>query len=113
MVEISRIERSVGNERFSRGVYGDRELAELRERRAESYAGAFCAKEAFSKAIGTGIRGFKLTEVQLLHDELGAPYLHLSGNAQQIAMSKGFVNFSVSITHTADLATAIVIGEKG
>ncbi|MEE1144056.1 MAG: holo-ACP synthase [Acutalibacteraceae bacterium] len=113
IVEINRIERSVGNERFCKGVYGESEIAQLKSRKAQSYAGAFCAKEAFSKAIGTGIRNFRLTEVELLHDDLGAPYLKLSGSAKRIAKDLGFTHFSVSISHTAEICTAIVIAEKG
>lgn len=112
ITDIARIERSVGNERFCKGVYGESELQELKSRRAQSYAGAFCAKEAFSKAIGTGIRGFRLTDVELLHDDLGAPYLKLSGNAKRIAKDRGFTHFSVSVSHTDTLCTAIVIAEK-
>jgi len=42
-------------------------------------AANFAAKEAFSKALGTGVRGFLLAEVSVLRNELGAPYLALSG----------------------------------
>ena len=106
-VEIGRIEHSLESESFKKRVYGSQELKELEHKRAESYAGAFCAKEAFSKALGTGVRGFSLCEVQVLHDEYGAPYLSLSGNAEKIAREKG-LEFSLSITHTDTLAIAFV-----
>ena len=105
-VEISRIER------FKRRVYGSDELKELENKKAESFAGAFCAKEAFSKALGTGVRGFSLCEVQVLHDGYGAPYFSLSGNAEKIAREKG-LEFSLSITHTDTVATASVIAYGG
>ncbi len=111
-IEISRIERSLETEGFKRRVYGSEELKELENKKAESFAGAFCAKEAFSKALGTGIRGFSLCEVQVLHDGYGAPYLSLSGNAEKIAREKGF-EFSLSITHTDTVATASVIAYGG
>ena len=88
--------------------YDDNELKELESKRYESYAGAFCAKEAFAKALGTGVRGFSLCEVQILHDEYGAPNFSLSGNAQKIATEKG-LEFSLSITHTDTIAMASVI----
>ncbi len=112
LVEIARIERSIGSESFCKGVFGDRELGELKSRRPQSYAAAYCAKEAFAKALGTGVRGFKLTEVQLLHDDLGAPYLSLNGKAQQMALEKGFEHFSVSVSHDGGFCTAIVLAEK-
>ena len=112
-VEINRIEKAMKNPRFCQRVFGEAEnsLLAMRGFSAESAAACFCAKEAFSKAMGTGIRGFRLCEVELLRNELGAPYLKLSGNALKMALEKG-LRFSVSVTHTKELATVIVIGEK-
>lgn len=103
-VEISRIKKSLEIPGFAKKVYSPEELEFLK--RAESYAGNFAAKEAFSKALGTGIRGFSLNEISVLRDSLGAPYLKLDGKALEAA--KG-LSFTVSITHTKDIATAIVI----
>ena len=108
IVDIKRIERSLKSESFKARVYGEDELKELESTRYESYAGVFCAKEAFAKALGTGVRGFSLCEVQVLHDEYGAPYFVLSGKAQEIANEKG-LEFSLSIAHTDTVATASVI----
>lgn len=108
IVDIKRIERSLENDSFKARVYGADELKELKNKKPENYAGAFCAKEAFAKALGTGVRGFSLCEVQVLHDEYGAPYFSLSGKAQEIADEKG-LEFSLSITHTNTVAMASVI----
>lgn len=109
LVEIDRIAKSLESPAFVKHVFGERELTELRARggHPEHFAGAFAAKEAFSKALGTGIRGFSLFEVELLHDALGAPYLALSGQAQALADQKG-LDFAVSITHTKTCAAATV-----
>lgn len=113
-VEISRIEKSTQNPRFIKKVYGQNELAELAARSMppQSLAACFCAKEAFGKALGTGIRGFKLTEVELLHKKNGKPYIKLSGNAKALAESicKDLENgIQVSVTHTKEIASVIVI----
>lgn len=112
MVDIDRIARSMENPRFFSKVFGPEEQAELlakgEKRRIESAAGAFAAKEAFSKALGTGIVGFDLCEVQLLHKDNGAPYLTLSGGAKELAESQK-LQFSVSITHTDTTAAAMVV----
>ena len=100
IVDIKRIERSLKSESFKARVYGEDELKELESKRP--------AKEAFAKALGTGVRGFSLCEVQVLHDEYGAPYFALSGKAQKIANEKG-LEFSLSIAHTDTVATASVI----
>ena len=71
-------------------------------------AGNWAAKESFAKALGTGVEGFSLSEVEILRDDMGAPYIRLCGNAKGIADEMGLA-FSVSISHTDDLATAVVI----
>ena len=113
LVEIKRIENSIQSERFFKTTFGENERKEFEQRkfRIESIAGAFCAKEAFSKAMKTGLSGFKLSEVELLHHENKAPFLHLSGKAKQKAESQG-LEFDVSISHTKDTACAVVIAYK-
>lgn len=113
LVEIDRIERAMKNPRFCRRVLGALEYQQLEERGfpAPSVAVSFCAKEAFSKALGTGVRGFSLDEVQLLRDELGKPYLLLKGGALALAQTRG-LQFAVSATHTRKYASVVVIGEE-
>ena len=111
LVEIERIEKSLKNPRFLEKNFGEREREELAKKsyKSESVAAAFAAKEAFLKAMQTGLSGFALCEIELLHKESGAPYLSLSGKAKSQVEEKG-LEFSVSITHTSKLAQAIVIG---
>ena len=76
------MKHSLENPRFFMPcIPGEQERQELEARRTplQSAAACFCAKEAFSKVLGTGVRGLFLTEVELLHRENGAPYLSLSG----------------------------------
>ena len=110
LVEVGRISRSLENPRFLNRVFSpaEREAYAGRGRPARSYAAAFAAKEAFAKAVGTGFRGFSLTDVELLHDRLGAPFLRLNGGAMHIAGEKR-LKFSVSLTHTETVAGAVVI----
>lgn len=112
LIEIERIEKAIASESFLKRVYGSDELEELKNKKAQSYAAAFCAKEAFAKALGTGIRGFSLNEVQVLHKENGMPYFSLSGEAKRLAGEKG-LEFSLSITHTDKYAAAVVTAFGG
>ena len=108
LIEISRIRDAVQNERFKDRLFS-REEQELFAKRKNPYPGMaanFAAKEAFSKALGTGVRGFALNEISVLRDELGAPYLVLTGKA---AVCGAGYRFSVSLTHTDTLAQAIVL----
>ena len=113
LIEIKRIKKSMQNPRFCKRVFGPSEWAFLQERgfSAQSAAASFCAKEAFAKALGTGVRGFSLAEVELLRGSLGEPSLHLSGAARRIAQERG-LPFSVSVTHTKEYAAAVVIGQR-
>ena len=113
LLEIGRIEKAIKKSpRFCRRILGNTEYAQLESRGfpAQSVAASFCAKEAFSKAMGTGIQGFAMCEVELLRRENGAPYLYFTGRAAELVRISGAV-FCVSVTHTKDYAAAVVVGE--
>ena len=110
MVEIARIEKSMKSPSFLKFILGDFEYSQLEERKfpKQSVAANFCAKEAFSKALGTGMRGLNMRDIQVLRDSLGKPYFLLSGNALNISNKENF-DFSLSITHTKNYACAVVV----
>ena len=112
LLEIDRIRRSLENPRFVRRVFGAQELEQLAARGfpAQSAAACFCAKEAFGKALGTGVSGFRLAEAQLLREPSGRPYLSLSGGALRLAEERG-LSFSVSVAHTKQYAAVVVAAE--
>lgn len=114
LIRIDRIKKSMANPRFLTRVFSVAELSlfEQKQYRAETVAANFAAKEAFAKALGTGVRGFGLTEVSVLRDELGRPYFLLEGRAKALAEEAG-LSFSVSLTHTEDIAAAFVVGFPG
>ena len=78
------------------------------KRAAESYAARFAAKEACGKALGTGImsEGIGLTDIEVMNDVKGAPYLVLSGKAKEKAEELGVFSMSVSLTHDGGMAAA-------
>lgn len=111
LVEVARIQQSAEkNPRFVTRVFGDLEQELFQgASRYQRMAANFAAKEAFSKALGTGLRGFRLTEVQVLRDEWGAPFFQLNGAAAEKARG---LCFSVSLTHTREYAQAFVLAEE-
>ncbi|MBO5449560.1 MAG: holo-ACP synthase [Ruminococcus sp.] len=113
IVEVARIKECCQRQRFRERVYSEKERDFFSSKKApwESMAGNWAAKEAFGKSLGTGVRGFELTEVSCLRDASGCPYLELTGRAARIAEEKG-LEFSVSISHTKEYATATVIAYK-
>ena len=105
LAEVARIRKAMENPRFLVEFFTEAERSYILARHApeQSAAGAWAAKEAFSKAVGTGVRGWSLREVEVLHD------LQLHGRAaRQFA---GYA-FSLSISHTAAMASAVVLAEK-
>lgn len=111
LIKIDRVKKSMANPRFLTRVFSVSELSFFSKRNysPETVAANFAAKEAFSKALGIGIRGFSLSEVSVLRDSLGKPYFVLEGKAKEFAAEAG-LSFSVSLTHTDDLAAAFVVG---
>ncbi|MCL2857208.1 MAG: holo-ACP synthase [Oscillospiraceae bacterium] len=113
-LEISRIAKAMENPRFLPRYFGERELAYLARKKfpPASVAAGFCAKEAFAKALGTGIRGFALREIELLRAESGRPYLAFTGKAAALVEASG-LRFEVSVSHDKHYALAQVIGYEG
>ena len=71
----------------------------------------FAAKEAFLKAIGTGLRGGRLTEIEVINDDMGSPQLALHGYFKDFAAGLGAERLHLTLSHTKELAMAQVILE--
>ena len=112
IIEIERIEKAILKEGFKNKVYTQRELENIEKRgnRTETYAGIFSAKEAISKAIGTGVREFSLTDLEILNDDLGKPYVVVSEKLNKILKNKKEdYQIEISISHSKKYATAMAI----
>lgn len=80
------------------------------KRRNEHLAARFAAKEAALKALGTGWRhGIAWTDIEVVSDPAGRPSLLVTGKAAEHASALGISSWSVSLSHTGDLAVASVI----
>ena len=116
LVEIDRIARSIERygARFLTRVYSEREIAYCHRKRshAESFAARFAAKEAGAKALGTGIsRGVAWQELEVARQPGSRPVLLLHGRAALLAAELGVRTIALSLTHTAEMAMAMVIME--
>jgi len=112
IIEIERIEKAISKESFKIKIYTQRELENIEKRgdRVETYAGIFSAKEAISKAIGTGVREFSLTDLEILNDDLGKPYVVVSEKLDKIIKSKKEdYQIEISISHSKKYVIAIAI----
>ena len=75
----------------------------------ETIAAGFAGKEAVSKALGTGIRGFNLVDIEILRDALGKPIVHLLGKAKDVAANKQIHRIELSLSHSDVQAIAFAI----
>jgi holo-[acyl-carrier protein] synthase len=109
ILEIGRLREVIERhgDRFLQRVYTPRELAQVGNNIA-SLAARFAAKEAVSKALGTGLGSVSFQHVEVLRDEARAPVLYLHGEARQRADLLGLQVWSVSLSHTDEYAVAFV-----
>jgi holo-[acyl-carrier protein] synthase len=77
-----------------------------------SLAARFAAKEAYGKALGTGLKGFSLNEISVLNDENGKPWMKLYGKAKESLKKFGGRKILVSLTHEHDYALAMIVIEE-
>ena len=115
LIECGRIAKVLENhgERFLNRVLTSAEQARSRQFRnpIPFIAGRWAAKEAILKMIGTGWRGqIAWTDMEILPDELGRPFVTLSGETARIAAKIGLERISLSITHTEHHAAASAVG---
>lgn len=109
IIEIDRIEKAMNKtDRFLTRLFTERERAYFmtKNMKAESVAGNFAAKEAVVKALGTGLRGFQWTDIEILRDELGKPVVYLHNGADQTAKDLGVSQIMLSISHCKTYAVA-------
>jgi holo-[acyl-carrier protein] synthase len=117
LLEIARIRQSIDRfgDRFLSRIFTPREIqyCSRKKNAAESFAARFAAKEAAAKALGTGIsHGVTWLEIEITREPSGKPGLQLLGRAADRARSLGVTRTSLSLTHSRDLALAIVIMES-
>lgn len=110
IIEIERVRQSVARfgVRFLNRVYTRAEQDYCRGR-APQLAGRFAAKEAVSKALGTGIRRIHWRNIEILPNRAGAPRVTLHGPAQERFAALGLASLEVSISHSRDNAVAVAI----
>jgi len=117
IVAIERFRRFVdeGNNALLQRIFSDQERAYCSARKdgAASYAARFAAKEAFLKALGTGLRhGISWHDIEVAHDGSGKPELILSGKAMEFFLAQGLSSAFLSLTHDGGSAVAMVVLEK-
>lgn len=113
LVEIDRLRISILRVDFLQRCFCKSEIEEYNRHNKITYlAGRFAAKEAIVKALGTGlIEGLAMTDIEIAQLPTGAPQVILKDRALELANSQGISNWLISISHTANYATAIVFAQ--
>lgn len=110
LVEIQRLQDAIERhgDRFLNRIFTPRELEEVGQNTA-SLAARFAAKEAVAKALGTGIGPINWHEIEILRGPARQPLLYLHGAADRLARQLCLEEWSLSLSHTATHAIALVV----
>ena len=114
IIEIDRVKKAVDrNPRFLEKMFTKQEIEFFKSRKlkAETIAGSFAVKEAVSKALGTGIRGFAFNDIEVLRNDLGKPLVFLSEKILNYLNIKE-VRIHATISHNLDTAVAPAVIEE-
>jgi len=116
LVECGRIQRSIDRfgDRFLHRVFTDGEIEYSMSMKfpARHLAARFAAKEAISKAFGTGIgKAMGWRNIDVRKKPTGEPYLFFSGPAQELAAKRGVTSALITLSHTEHHAMASVVLE--
>lgn len=114
IVEIERVASAIKRfgQRFLDKLFTpkEQEYCDKHERSERNYAGRFAAKEALSKALGTGFgENLSWLDIEILNESNGKPVVHLS---ERVREQLGPVKVHLSISHSKDAAIAVAIVEK-
>jgi len=114
IVRVDRVRRWEGVPGLVERYFHPEEAADARGRGAGgslSLAARFAAKEAFGKALGTGLAGIRLGDIQVVNDRNGRPDIVLHGTALARLREAGGARVHLSLTHDTDNAVAVAIIE--
>ncbi|MGD0584588.1 MAG: holo-[acyl-carrier-protein] synthase [Oryzomonas sp.] len=115
-VEIARFRRFLdeGNQAIIARIFNQRERDRCGARKdaASCYAARFAAKEAFLKALGSGLRdGISWHDMEIVNNESGKPELRLAGRARELFEKQGLAAVFLSLSHDGGQAVAMVVLE--
>lgn len=112
IIEVDRIKNSLSKRGdFLKKIFTEREINmfEQKGNNPQTIAGNFAAKEAISKSLGLGIRGYNFKDIEILRNDLGKPIVKTYNNLNQICIQYSVVEIKVSISHSESYAVASAI----
>jgi holo-[acyl-carrier protein] synthase len=114
-VHVKRMERWQADSKLKERYFREEELEYVSSRAGsstQSLAARFAAKEAFGKALGTGLSGIALKDITVVNRKNGSPELKVYGTALLAFEKSGANRAHISLSHDNDNAIAMVVLEK-
>ena len=113
IIRVNRLKKSLKKKPFLSRIFSDQEIIKCKRTKKNSncFAKRFAAKEAFTKALGTGIsKGINFNEIVILNEKSGKPYIRLINRTKKIVERKIKKKYkiSLSIADEKDYAVAFV-----
>lgn len=115
LCQISRFKDKIEDIKFLNRFFNEKEIKSFssEEKACEYYASRFAAKEAFAKALGTGLRDMELKHICVVNNQLGKPELIVTQTAQvQLLKMVKHPKIHISLSHEQDYAQAFVVIEE-
>ncbi|WP_459129541.1 holo-ACP synthase [Guggenheimella bovis] len=112
LLKVDRIERLIDTyQEFIPRFFseGEEKLYHERSENPLTLASNFALKEAFVKAMGTGLKDYSLSDIEVLRKDSGEPYIHTLGNLQTIFKKKGYQEVLASLSHDGDYVVGMVV----
>ena len=112
IIEVERLKNSLSKRGdFLKKLFTDKEIEMFQKKgnNVQTIAGNFAAKEAISKSLGLGIRGYNFKDIEVLRDDLGKPIVKTYNNLKQICIEYSVLEIKVSISHGENYAVANAI----
>ena len=114
IIDVNRVKKALKNKNFKKKIFSTNEIKviEKKSNKVSSYAKRFAAKEAFSKALGTGISGgISFKDISINNNKKGMPFVVLQGKTKTIVqrtIKKRYKTF-LTISDEQKYALAVVI----
>jgi len=108
IIEVERIANAIASQSFTKRVFteGEQELILARKNDPQTAAGIFAAKEACAKALGRGFGEILHKDIEVTHNELGAPQIVLYNEAQKQFEKMGGTQIFITLSHIKETAIA-------
>lgn len=114
IIEIRRITKALSrNPKFAERLFTSQELEYYKKKnmKPQHIAGGFSAKEAVLKALGTGLKGFRWKDIEILRSASGKPMVRFGGDVRQFVADSGIGTIHITISHSRSFATATAVAE--